>query len=75
MGYEHLKLKMALGGYHICLAISCWKCKKLSKLYPKYTKKAFEILVTGDETREFYFDRPKRSNRIWASKNAKRPSC
>ena len=49
--------------------------KKLLKLYPKYTKKTFDNLVTGDETWVYYFE-PKRksSNRIWASKNAKRPS-
>ena len=42
-------------------------------MYPKYSKKAFDNLVTGDET--YYFFEPKRkcSNRIWATKNARRP--
>lgn len=49
--------------------------KKLLKMYPKYNKKAFDNFVTGDETWVYYFE-PKRkcSNRIWATKNAKRPS-
>ena len=43
-------------------------------MYPKYSKKAFDNLVTGDETWAYYFV-PKRkcSNRIWATKNARHP--
>ena len=51
------------------------KAKSLLKKYPKYSKKAFDNLVTGDETWVYFFE-PKRkcSNRIWATKNARRPS-
>ena len=43
--------------------------KKLLKLYPKYSKKAFDKIVTGDETWVYHFE-PKRkvANRIWATK-------
>lgn len=49
--------------------------KKLLKIYPKYSKKAFTNVVTGDETWVHYYE-PKRkvSNRIWATKNTRRPS-
>ena len=49
--------------------------KKLLKKYPKYSEKAFDIKITGDETWVYYFE-PKRkvANRIWATKNARRPS-
>ena len=45
------------------------------KMYPKYSKKTFDNMVTGDETWVYYFE-PKRkvANRIWANKNARRPS-
>ena len=44
-------------------------------MYPKYSKKAFDNIVTGDETWVYYFE-PKRkvANRIWATKNARHPS-
>ena len=46
--------------------------KKNLKMYPKYSKKAFDNIVTGDETWVYYFE-PKRkvANRIWATKNAR----
>lgn len=49
--------------------------KKLLKMYPKFSKKSFTNLITGDETWVHYFE-PKRkvSNKIWATKNARRPS-
>ena len=49
--------------------------KKLLKMYPKYSKKAYDNIVTGDETWVYYFE-PKRkvANRIWANKNTRRPS-
>ena len=49
--------------------------KQLLKMYPKYSEKAFDNKVTGDETWVYYFE-PKRkvANRIWATKNARRPS-
>ena len=47
--------------------------KKLLKMCPKYSKKAFDKKATGDETCVYYFE-PKRkvANRIWATKNARR---
>ena len=49
--------------------------KKLLKVFPKYSKKSFSELVTGDETWVYFFE-PKRkcSNRVWATKNAVHPS-
>ena len=42
---------------------------KLLKMYPKYSKKAFDNIVTGEVTWVYYFE-PKRkvANRIWATK-------
>ena len=44
-------------------------------MYSKYSKKAFDNKVTGDETWDYYFA-PKRkfANLIWANKNARLPS-
>ena len=44
-------------------------------MYPKFSQKSFTNLITGDETWVHYFE-PKRkvSNKIWATKNARRPS-
>ena len=49
--------------------------KHLLKMYPKYSKKAFDNIITGDETWVYYFE-PKRkaANRIWATKNVRRPN-
>ena len=45
------------------------------KKYPKYSKKAFDNLVTGDETWVYFFESKRKcSNRIWAIKNTRRPS-
>ena len=33
----------------------CNHGKKLLKMYPKYSKKAFDNIVTGDETRMYNF--------------------
>ena len=54
---------------------ACNNGPKLLKMYPKYSKKAFDNIVTGDETWVYYFE-PKRkvANRIWATKNARRTS-
>lgn len=43
---------------------------------PKYySKQIFDSLDTGDETGVYLFEpRRKSSNRVWGSKNAKRPS-
>ena len=49
--------------------------KQLLKKYPKYQKKVFDSLITGDETWvHFYEPKRKVDNRIWALKYAKRPS-
>ena len=44
-------------------------------MFPKYSKKYSNNLVTGDETWAYYFE-PKRkcSNRVLATKNAVRPN-
>ena len=43
-------------------------------MYPKYSKKVLDSLVTDEDTWVYYFD-PKRkcSNRIWATKNGRCP--
>ena len=44
-------------------------------MFPKYSKKSFNNLVTGDETWVYYFEpKHKCSNRVWATKNAVHPS-
>ena len=49
--------------------------KKTSQMYPKYSKKAFDNIVTGYETWVYYFEpKLKVANRIWATKNARRQS-
>lgn len=48
--------------------------KQLLKKYPKYDKKLFDNIITGDETWvHFYEPKRKVDNRIWALKGAKRP--
>ena len=49
--------------------------KTLFKKFPKYSKNSFSNLVTGFETSVYYFEpKQKCSNRVWANKNALRPS-
>ena len=49
--------------------------KKLLKMFRKYSKKYFNNLVTSDETWVYYFEpKSKCFNRVWATKNAVRPS-
>lgn len=49
--------------------------KKLLKLYPKYDKKKFSDLITGDETWVHFFEPTRKvSNKIWATKNCRRPT-
>ena len=51
------------------------KANKLSKMFPKYSKKSFNNLVTGGGPWAYYFEpKPKCSNREWATKHAIRPS-
>ena len=48
--------------------------KKLLKMFPKYDKKQFANVVTGDETWVHYFEPVRKvSNKIWATKHSKRP--
>ena len=48
--------------------------KKLLQMFPKYDKKQFDNVVTGDETLVHYFEPVRKiSNKIWATKHSKRP--
>ena len=48
--------------------------KKLLQIFPKYDKKPFANVVTGDETWVHYFEPVRKvSNKIWATKHSKRP--
>ena len=48
--------------------------KKLLQMFPKYDKKQFAYVVTGDETWVHYFEPVRKvSNKIWATKHSKRP--
>lgn len=48
--------------------------RELLKLYPKYDKKVFSTFVTGDETWVHFFEPQRKvNNKIWATKNARRP--
>ena len=43
-------------------------------MFPKYDKKQFANVVTGDETWVHYFEPVRKvSNKIWATKHSKRP--
>ena len=47
--------------------------KKLLQIFPKYDKKQFANVVTGDETWVNYFEPVRKvSNKIWATKHSKR---
>ena len=49
--------------------------KKLLRMYPEFSKKVFDSLVTCDETWVYFYE-PKRkcSNKVWATRNARRPN-
>ena len=47
--------------------------KKLLQMIPKYDKKQFANVVTGDETWVHYFEPVRKVNKIWATKHSKRP--
>ena len=48
--------------------------KKLLTMFPKYDKKVFDNVVTGDETWVHYFEPVRKiNNKIWATKYARRP--
>lgn len=50
------------------------KAKNLLKMFPAYTTRKFSNFITGDETWVHYFEpKSKQSNRVWASRNARRP--
>ena len=45
--------------------------KKLLQMFPKYDKKQFANVVTGDETWVHYFEPVRKvSNKIWATKHS-----
>ena len=47
--------------------------KKLLQMFPKYDKKQFANVVTGDEIWVHYFEPVRKvSNKIWATKHSKR---
>ena len=48
--------------------------KKLLQMFPKYDRKQFANVVTGDETWVHYFEPVRKvSNKTWATKHSKRP--
>ena len=48
--------------------------KNLLQMFPKYDKKQFANVVTGDETWVHYFEPVRKvSNKVWATKHSKRP--
>ena len=48
--------------------------KKLLQMFPKYDKKQFANVVTGDETWVHHFEPVRKvRNKIWATKHSKRP--
>ena len=48
--------------------------KKLLKLYPKFERKGFVNIVTGDETWVHFFEPHRKiDNKIWATRHARRP--
>ena len=53
--------------------VSC--AKKLLKMFPKYSSRKFSNIVTGDES-WFHFFEPTRkiNNKIWATKQGRRPT-
>lgn len=49
--------------------------RKLLKMYPEYDSRTFADIVTGDETWVHFFEPHRKiSNKIWATKHARRPS-
>ena len=47
--------------------------KKLLQMFPKYDKKQFASVVTGDAWVHYFEPVRKVSNKIWATKHSKRP--
>ena len=48
--------------------------KQLLKIFPKYNEKKFANVVTGYKTWVHYFEPVRKiSNKVWATKNSKRP--
>ena len=49
--------------------------KKLLQMFQTCDKKQFANVVTGDETRVYYFEHVRKvGNKIWATKHSKRPN-
>ena len=48
--------------------------KKLLQMFQTCDKKQFANVVTGDESCDYYFEHVRKvSDKIWATKNSKRP--
>ena len=49
--------------------------KKLLKMFPLYKRKQFSDIITGDETWVHFFEPTRKiNNKIWATKNCRRPT-
>lgn len=49
--------------------------RKLLKMFPKYERKQFSDIITGDETWVHFFEPTRKiNNKIWATKNCRRPT-
>lgn len=49
--------------------------KALLKMFPKYSRKQFSDIITGDETWVHFFEPTRKiNNKIWATKHCRRPS-
>ena len=77
---KHLKVRKISAGWVPRLLTDEQKrqrvkvAKKLLQMFPKYDKKQFANVVTGDETWVHYFEPVRKvSNKIWATKHSKRP--
>ena len=77
---KHLKVRKISAGWVPHLLTDEQKrqpvkvAKKLLQMFPKYDKKQFANVFTGDETWVHYFESVRKvSNKIWATKHSKRP--
>lgn len=53
--------------------ISC--AKKLLKMFPEFNRRRFNNVITGDETWVHFFEPHRKiDNKIWATRNARRPT-
>ena len=77
---KHLKVRKISARWvpHLLTDGQKWQrvkvAKKLPQMFPKYDKKQFANVVTGDETWVHYFLLVRKvSNKIWTTKHSKRP--